>query len=69
MAANWDPRRFHAPYAERFVESLAAYARRHLSGAFRHAPPIPPPPDGEPGGKAGEPATRSTKRRAAMRAQ
>jgi LysR family cyn operon transcriptional activator len=69
MAANWDPRRFHAPYAERFVESLAAYACRHLSGAFRHAPPIPPPPDGKPGSKAGEPATRSTKRRAAMRAQ
>ena len=68
MAANWDPRRFHAPYAGRFVESLAAYARRHLSGAFRHAPPVPLPPDGGPGGKAVEPATRSTKHRAAMRA-
>jgi hypothetical protein len=69
MAANWDPRRFHAPYAERFVESLAAYARRHLSGAFRHAPPVSLPPGGGPGGTAGEPAIRSTKRSAAMRAQ
>jgi hypothetical protein len=69
MAANWDPRRFHAPYAGRFVESLAAYARRHLSGAFRHAPPISPPPDAGPGGKAGEAVIRSTKRSAALRAQ
>ena len=67
MAANWDPRRFHAPYAGRFVESLAAYARRHLSGASASAPGSLPP-DGGPGGKAVEPATRSTKHRAAMRA-
>jgi DNA-binding transcriptional LysR family regulator len=45
LAANWDPRRFLAPYAERFVESLAAYSRRHLAHEFRHAPPIPLPPD------------------------
>src|SRR5262245_31197029 len=44
VAANWDPRRFLAPYAERFVESLAAYAARHLGQEFRQAPPIPLPP-------------------------
>jgi DNA-binding transcriptional LysR family regulator len=44
MAASWDPRRFLAPYAERFVESLASYTRRHVGHEFRHAPPIPPPP-------------------------
>ena len=45
MAANWDPRRFLSPYAERFVEALATHARRHLAGEFRHAPPIPRPAD------------------------
>jgi DNA-binding transcriptional LysR family regulator len=45
MAANWDPRRFLASYAERFVEALAAYATRRLGHEFRHAPPIPPPPE------------------------
>jgi len=44
IAANWDPRRFLAPYAERFVESLVAYTR-HMGGEFRHAPPIPQPPE------------------------
>jgi len=43
MAANWDPRRFLAPYAERFVESLATYASRHVGHESRHAPPIPLP--------------------------
>lgn len=43
IAANWDPRRFLAPYAERFVESLATFAKRHVSHEFRHAPPIPLP--------------------------
>ncbi len=43
MAANWDPRRFLAPYAERFVDSLATYASRHVGHEPRHAPPIPPP--------------------------
>jgi DNA-binding transcriptional LysR family regulator len=70
MAANWDPRRFHAPYAARFVESLAAYARRHLSGEFRHAPPIPLPPEtDQPGGRVSEPATTSPQRRAAVDAE
>jgi LysR family transcriptional regulator, cyn operon transcriptional activator len=43
MAANWDPRRFLAPYAERFVESLASYTQRHAGHELRHAPPIPLP--------------------------
>jgi len=43
VAANWDPRRFLAPYVERFVESLATYASRHVGHEFRHAPPIPLP--------------------------
>jgi LysR family transcriptional regulator, cyn operon transcriptional activator len=43
MAANWDPRRFLPPYAERFVEALAAYARRDTGRQFRHAPPVPVP--------------------------
>jgi DNA-binding transcriptional LysR family regulator len=45
IAVNWDPRRFLAPYAERFVESLATYATRRVAHEFRHAPPIPPPPE------------------------
>jgi LysR family transcriptional regulator, cyn operon transcriptional activator len=44
LAANWDPRRFLAPYAERFVESLAAYTERHVGQEYREAPPIPLPP-------------------------
>jgi DNA-binding transcriptional LysR family regulator len=44
VAANWDPRRFLAPYAERFVESLVSYTARHLGREFRQAPPIPVPP-------------------------
>jgi DNA-binding transcriptional LysR family regulator len=44
VAANWDPRRFLAPYAERFVDSLAAYTARHVGQEFRQAPPIPLPP-------------------------
>jgi hypothetical protein len=68
MAANWDPRRFHAPYAERFVEALAAHARRHLGSEFRHAPPLPLPTPGGPGEKSGEPAATSTQRRSAARA-
>jgi hypothetical protein len=67
MAANWDPRRFHAPYAERFVESLAVHAKRHLSGEFRHAPPVPLPSEIQDLG--GEPATRSTRRRPPVQAR
>jgi DNA-binding transcriptional LysR family regulator len=44
VAANWNRRRFLAPYAERFVESLAAYTARHVGQEFRQAPPIPLPP-------------------------
>ena len=43
LAVNWDPRRFLAPYAERFVDSLAVYTIRRVGHEFRHAPPIPPP--------------------------
>jgi hypothetical protein len=45
LAANWDPRRFLAPYAVRFVEALAAYTGRHAGHEFRHAPPITRPPE------------------------
>jgi len=42
-SVSWDPRRFLAPYAERFVDELEAYARRRYPG--RHltlrAPPLP----------------------------
>jgi DNA-binding transcriptional LysR family regulator len=42
---GWDPRRFLAPYAERFAEELLAHVRRAEPGrAFtRHAPPLPKP--------------------------
>ena len=43
LAANWDPRRFLPPYAERFVAALAAHTRRHPAHEFRHAPPVPVP--------------------------
>jgi LysR family cyn operon transcriptional activator len=29
---SWDPRRFHAPYAQDFVEELVAYSRRGFPG-------------------------------------
>jgi DNA-binding transcriptional LysR family regulator len=43
LMVAWDPRRFLAPYAERFVEGLAAYARRApVNLAYtRRAPPLP----------------------------
>jgi DNA-binding transcriptional LysR family regulator len=43
IAANWDPRRFLTPYAERFVGALGTFAGRHIGQEFRHAPPIAPP--------------------------
>ena len=41
----WDPRRFHAPYAESFVEELVAYSRHGFPGRniTRHPPPLPRP--------------------------
>jgi hypothetical protein len=41
----WDPRRFLAPYAERFVDELVPYARRIYSRAAlgRRTPPLPRP--------------------------
>jgi LysR family transcriptional regulator, cyn operon transcriptional activator len=41
----WDPQRFLAPYALRFVEELAAYCRRDFPGRnlIRRAPPLPQP--------------------------
>jgi LysR family transcriptional regulator, cyn operon transcriptional activator len=60
MAVNWDPRRFLAPYAEHFVESLVAYTARHLAHEFHQAPPIPSPP-ASPGLAAHRPASRATK--------
>ena len=42
----WDPRRFLAPYAERFVDELVAFCRRTRPGrlATTHLPPLPRPP-------------------------
>jgi hypothetical protein len=41
----WDPQRFLAPYAERFIKELAAYARRNYPNRdiTRRAPLIPRP--------------------------
>jgi LysR family cyn operon transcriptional activator len=41
----WDPQRFLAPYAKRFVEELAASVRRTYPGRdlTRRAPPLPRP--------------------------
>jgi DNA-binding transcriptional LysR family regulator len=46
VGVAWDPRRFRAPYAERFVEELTAYVRHAYPGRgfIPHAPPIPRPP-------------------------
>lgn len=45
MVAAWDPRRFLPPYAEQFVEELAAQCRRSYPGrdVTRRAPPLPRP--------------------------
>jgi DNA-binding transcriptional LysR family regulator len=45
MAANWDPRRFLPPYAERFAQALVAYTRRYPGHQFRHVPSVPLPRD------------------------
>jgi hypothetical protein len=41
----WDPRRFLAPYAERFVDEYADYIRRDFPGRefLKRAPPLPRP--------------------------
>ena len=41
----WDPRRFLAPYAERFVHELVAHTQRAYPGrnVTRRAPPLPRP--------------------------
>ena len=51
LSVAWDPRRFLAPYAEAFVEELAAHAKRAWAKpAFaRRAPPLPRPKDLPPG--------------------
>jgi DNA-binding transcriptional LysR family regulator len=45
VSIAWDPRRFLAPYAEAFVDELAAHSRRAYPGRrlTRRAPPLPPP--------------------------
>jgi DNA-binding transcriptional LysR family regulator len=45
MSVSWDPRRFLASYAERFVDELVAYCRRTYPGrdVTRRAPPLPRP--------------------------
>jgi hypothetical protein len=41
----WDPRRFLAPYAEKFVEELVAHVRRDYPGRaiVSRAPQLPRP--------------------------
>lgn len=41
----WDPQRFLAPYAKRFVDDLVAHCRRDYPGRelIRRAPRLPPP--------------------------
>jgi DNA-binding transcriptional LysR family regulator len=41
----WDPQRFLAPFAERFIEELLAYSPRNYPNRdiTRRAPPMPPP--------------------------
>ena len=43
---TWNSERFLAPYAERFVDELVAFARRSHPGrdVVRRAPPLPQPP-------------------------
>ncbi len=45
VTISWDPRRFLAPYAEQFVEELAAQCRKNYPGrdVTRRAPPLPRP--------------------------
>jgi LysR family transcriptional regulator, cyn operon transcriptional activator len=45
LTVGWDPQRFLARYAERFVEELVAYCRRAHPGRdfLRDAPPFPRP--------------------------
>ncbi len=41
----WHKQRYLPPYAERFIDELAAYCRRNYPGLefFKHAPPLPRP--------------------------
>ena len=50
LSVAWDPRRFLAPYAEAFVEELAAYAKRAVAKPVfaRRATPLPRPKDPPP---------------------
>jgi LysR family cyn operon transcriptional activator len=45
LTTAWDPQRFLAPYAERFIEELVTHTRRHYPGRelIRRAPPPPRP--------------------------
>lgn len=43
MTVSWDPRRFLAPYAERFVGELVAYSRRTYPGRDARVPVLPRP--------------------------
>jgi DNA-binding transcriptional LysR family regulator len=64
LSVAWDPRRFLAPYAERFVEELVTRARhgdpgRHLT---RRAPRLPRPKETPPSGAMLAPRVRETRR-------
>jgi DNA-binding transcriptional LysR family regulator len=64
LAVAWDPRRFLAPYAERFVEELVAHCRHGDPGRrlTRRAPPLPRPRETRESGAMLAPRARETRR-------
>ncbi|HET7876586.1 MAG TPA: LysR family transcriptional regulator substrate-binding protein, partial [Methylomirabilota bacterium] len=64
LAAAWDPRRFLAPYAERFVEELVDFCRHSYPGRHltRRAPRLPRPKESAPSGAMLAPRARETRR-------
>ena len=51
LRVAWDPQRFLAPYARRFIEELVPYCRRNHPGReiTRHAPGMPQPKERDTG--------------------
>jgi DNA-binding transcriptional LysR family regulator len=64
LAVAWDPRRFLAPYAERFVEELVAYSRHDFPGRhlIRRAPRLPRPKETPASGAMLAPRAREIRR-------
>lgn len=64
LSVAWDPRRFLAPYAERFVEELVGYSRHDYPGRHltRRAPRLPQPRETTASGAMLSPRARETRR-------